>query len=660
MKNKQVSLLVLILVVVSTVIGGGAWWYYQNQEDITPKTYVEPMAKSDIVATLSYQQGAVEARKDGADWQTVETDTVLHQGDSVRTGADSKAIIELENGDVVRLGYNTEAALTTLQTGQIVIAQVSGASYNRVAKDVQRSYKVVVDDITVTALGTAFDVVEEDATVNVNVVESKVKINTTAVQNEVQEGKTARIRKQEQAVAVEDMDTTKLENEWYTWNKEEDSKKTDKLGVLSEYAGPAVTISSPVNGYKSDASPINVMGSVADPAAVVTVNGETVMVNDSGAFSAAIMLSAGKNIITIIATDTDGHRSLKEIKVQYQARASATPIQLTADTQSDGVHLSWNASVNETFQYYKVVRSETNANLDYPDDGYIVLKNADEESYVDTDVSADKAYYYRVCEVMSGDKVFCSNVVHMLGKKNQAEHTEQNQEANQGEIQHQEQNKEQNADTAQEKAPQDTGPVISAKAEDSGVGIWWTDASDVLGFKYYKVVRSKTNANLTYPDDGYLAAKDASINSYRDYSSVKGTSYYYRVCAVGDEVYCSNVVQATAINSNTEPDAVTLSASYTDGAISLSWNVSTENDFKYYKVVWSDEDSTPEYPTDGYLTALSNADTTVYEDDGSTAGTRKTAAMLSAGTHYYSVCVVDQADQVACSNVVILADGVIQ
>jgi hypothetical protein len=92
----------------------------------------------------------------------------------------------------------------------------------------------------------------------------------------------------------------------------------------------------------------------------------------------------------------------------------------------------------------------------------------------------------------------------------------------------------------------------------------------------------------------------------------------------------------------------------------LNWTQSAERDFAFYKVVWSQTDSTPAYPADGYLTPIAPATTMTYTDDGSKVGTRETAADLSTGTHYYSICVVDQADQVTCSNVVTLVDGVVQ
>ncbi|MBW2647689.1 MAG: hypothetical protein JRE23_16240, partial [Deltaproteobacteria bacterium] len=204
-----------------------------------------------------------------------------------------------------------------------------------------------------------------------------------------------------------------------------------------------------------------------------------------------------------------------------------------------------------------------------------------------------------------------------------------------------------------------TAPVMSATAETTGVGIYWTDTSDNGGFKYYKVVRSETNPDLRYPDNNYIAAKSAGQESHRDYGAAKGTAYYYRVCAVGDDILCSNVVQVTATHDNPAPTAVTLSGAYGSSGMILTWNASGEKDFRYYKIVWSQTNSAPEYPDDGYIAVDSTASSTSYTDDGSASGGRKAETDLGEGTHYYTICVVDSRSQIACSNTVTLINGLV-
>ena len=94
--------------------------------------------------------------------------------------------------------------------------------------------------------------------------------------------------------------------------------------------------------------------------------------------------------------------------------------------------------------------------------------------------------------------------------------------------------------------------------------------------------------------------------------------------------------------------------------MTLNWTASAEKDFKYYKIVWSQTSATPVYPTDGYIDAQPKKNTVSYADEGDASGSRKTEVDLTTGTHYYSICVVDQVEQVACSNTVSLVNGVVQ
>ncbi|MFA5052095.1 MAG: FecR domain-containing protein [Patescibacteria group bacterium] len=728
---------VLLMFTVAIVIFGGGFFLYNSLVD-SPSGSDEKktdITQEDVVAlaaTLAYQQGDVQVKVNDSDWQAVETDTVFHVGDSIKTGTDSKAIIELENGDVVRLGYDTEIFLTSMNQDAVTVTQIAGASYNRVAKNQDRVYEVKTGTASVEALGTAFDVLMGPSAIDVNVVESTVKVVTTQNEQAVTEGESATLDASGENVEVKNMDKNKLTNEWYTWNKEEDSKKTEQLGVLSEYAGPEITVTSPAEGASIAEGQVTVAGAVSDPDAKLTLNGDQ-MENNAGTFSQAVTLASGKNMIAVTATDAAGHKTIKEIKVFCQILASATPLHLEAETQADGVHLAWNATTNGTFLYYKVVRSVTNADLKYPDDGYIAKLAKGTESFTDTDVSADGTYYYRVCEVLSGDRVFCSNVAHMKGKE-QAEEKNAEAETNESGItlsgaaetdgvhlswtvtgltiesgfkvvksdgknpvypgndfQYLTDSSARSytwalADgltyhfrvcqydgngkclaysndleiTAKKTVAASINLIMTVKAEDTGVGIWWTNASSLAGFKYYKVVRSETNANLKYPDDGYIAAKSKGELSHRDYSAVNGKSYYYRVCAVGSTTVCSNVAQVTAINDNSAPTAVSLSGAYADGKIVLTWSESAEKDFKYYKIVWSQTKSDAAYPADGYLGVVSTVGTATYTDEGAKGGSRSVVASLAVGTHYYRVCVVDQADQVACSNTVTAIDGIIQ
>lgn len=82
--------------------------------------------------------------------------------------------------------------------------------------------------------------------------------------------------------------------------------------------------------------------------------------------------------------------------------------------------------------------------------------------------------------------------------------------------------------------------------------------------QYRKVIRSSTNANPVYPDDGYIYyGGSLSDHSYTDATPSLGTNYY-RVCAITQWTtnrhrYCSNVkvIKVASTTSSSEWSSVT-------------------------------------------------------------------------------------------------------
>jgi len=549
------------------LVGAGVWYLQVSKPTTTVHNNVSTTNDTVVVATysatLSYQQGDVRVSQDDADWVKVETDAVLHEGDGVKTGENSKAIIELENGDVVRLGNLTEISFVYTNEIAVSILQKIGQTYHRVVKSQSRVYQVVSSFGSAQAIGTAFDVNVTDLSMDVNVVESTVKVKSSEEEEQIGEGKSAKLAKNATVPEVSDINSETLKNEWYAWNKEEDQKKQLDLGVLD----PESTTNTSTDDEEADETP------AATPTLTLSVAEET-----------------------------------KALKLTWELTNGTAP------------------------QGFKLVRSESE-NPVFPGNDYQYVSSGDARTY-SWEMQDGKAYHFRVCVYNGSACTVYSNDVTKTAPKEEVKEEE-------------------------EETPTYTGPNLSVKAEESGVGLWWQDKSTVPGFKYYKVVRSETNSDLKYPDDSYIAVKNKGEENYRDTTAAKNTKYYYRICAVGDQVWCGQVGEVTAVTTNDVPKAVTLSATYASGAVTLTWTKSTESDFKYYKIVWSKVDATPTYPEDGYVTWLPLT-TLTYTDEGEIGGSRDSVADFSTGTHYYSVCVVDQVDQVACSNTKTVKNGVVQ
>jgi hypothetical protein len=88
-------------------------------------------------------------------------------------------------------------------------------------------------------------------------------------------------------------------------------------------------------------------------------------------------------------------------------------IKLEAEKKSEGIVLEWNKYTGSGFKGYKIVRSNDNENLKYPNDGYIkYITDVSETRFVDSDVfDSDSLYVYYVITVLTEKESVYSNSV---------------------------------------------------------------------------------------------------------------------------------------------------------------------------------------------------------------------------------------------------------
>ncbi|MDX1654517.1 MAG: carboxypeptidase-like regulatory domain-containing protein [Candidatus Competibacteraceae bacterium] len=94
---------------------------------------------------------------------------------------------------------------------------------------------------------------------------------------------------------------------------------------------PAVTISTPATLTTLGASPVEVRGTVSDPAAPLTVNGDPVA-NENGVFATRVPLEEGLNQIIVRAVDDTGQEGIATVSVSLDK----TPPYVTIQSHEDG------------------------------------------------------------------------------------------------------------------------------------------------------------------------------------------------------------------------------------------------------------------------------------------------------------------------------------
>ena len=109
---------------------------------------------------------------------------------------------------------------------------------------------------------------------------------------------------------------------------------TSSVAVNYDVIKPALTVTSPPEGIKTKASPVNISGTVSDANGIklLTINGTTVAVA-SGAFSYALPLALpeGDKVITVVATDNVNNTQTVTRTIVYDI----TPMTLTVIAPAD-------------------------------------------------------------------------------------------------------------------------------------------------------------------------------------------------------------------------------------------------------------------------------------------------------------------------------------
>jgi hypothetical protein len=401
----------LLGVIALLVIGVGAFTFYNNQK---------PEVKQQIVlkANLAASEGIVEFKRDKAtEWVIASLGDTLNQGDSIRTSENSKAVIEIDNGDALRLNALSEVKLDSTLSTNIVISLVKGETYSRVVKSDVNHYIVKSNEVEALALGTAYSVKKDsDKKCTITTYESKVKVTYGANKEEVPALNKLVVDMENSAdVKLSELTEVEFKTDFVKWNQ----KKDEELGYTdSEANPPAVTISAPADGSQVTDAKITIKGFASDDTGVkkVMVNGNVYYsMNDqgkgfdpkTGEYVVDVDLQNGDNTITVKAYDIYWNVSEeKKIKVIKVSTTTPTPttvsntaeIYISAISSTPGsgkFTVKWVLNNLTSPNGFKIVKS-TSANPVYPGNDYQYLDDANVRELTWTGV-APGTYHVRVC-----------------------------------------------------------------------------------------------------------------------------------------------------------------------------------------------------------------------------------------------------------------------
>ncbi|WP_010248606.1 anti-sigma-I factor RsgI family protein [Acetivibrio cellulolyticus] len=213
---------------------------------------------------------------------------------------------------------------------------------------------------------------------------------------------------------------------------------------------------------------------------------------------------------------------------------------------------------------------------------------------------------------------------------------------------------------------------ISGKADGGKIYLKWKPVSNSNGFKYYKVVASRSDVKPKYPENGYLYvitdvnSTSAVVDNSQSYTNgdfgsyfKNGEKYYFSITTVyedrvvaGDVIVLTYPGESVGTNSSTSASSTLtpkVSATVKDGKVYLKWNPIYVEGFNYYKVVISKSNPRPKYPDDGYMYYTTNPDETSFTVDKSMPynGGDFGGTLQSGQKYYFSITMVYNGNSVA-------------
>jgi len=511
-KTKGFYLLILILIGIVSFIVWSIKRTEQNETTDAPK-YSDESTVPTLSAKVMGVTGKVESLSPGSDWVETAENYQLKNTESIRTDAESKVIIELPDGSLLRLNENSEVELAQIGLADIIINQKRGEVFHRVNDQSPAIYRVRNNNVELTALGTAFNIIIDGQTTKLVVTENKVKAKVYRDEDilnmrTIDEGTEAIINPN---LAVDKMIDSKtidgselLGQSWYAWNIEQDTAKNLYLGLFAK-ATKLVILEPEQSEMSTDKDAIMIKGAT-DPAAEIFIDGQE-LENKNGSFEMNYKLGAKLNEITI-TVKKDKNINKKILKIT----STKTPdeLKLSGSLQEKNINLTWTSSELKDIAEIKILMSKKTGTLTYPaEQEHSVKISNTKDSWNNLD---DGQYFFRLCayeEASKSCRVYSNQITLTVNSKLVAE--------------------EPPAETPATKPEVDNSKgyiLLSGDNAGTQVTLNWL-ISDFTAENGVYILKGSTS-NLLYPAQEKISLTSGSSYTWSNLTS--GQTYYFRVC----------------------------------------------------------------------------------------------------------------------------------
>ncbi|MBN1326216.1 FecR domain-containing protein [Candidatus Falkowbacteria bacterium] len=437
----------LIIILIMAVIVFFLYWFYTNyfsKIDVSGsgKNASPDKITQNLLLSLSSVDGDVQMAIKKEDYVNALKNTILHNGDKIKTGSNSRAILKLENGSTIRLGANTEIILQNTEVNNFVVEELKGRVYYSLSAGA--NYQIRALNVLATALGTKFEVINNADLkyLAILALENNVKVeifddnNNFVVGSRLDPSEKALIdlkNSKNEMLKIESFSIKSLAKEaWYKWNFDLDQGLTDVtmkdepefeeiasslelITTLKEeniYLSWSVYDGADFKSYQIVKSETKINPKYPDDSVIKSSDEKDLnfyvddkVVADKTYYYRVCVVKMNDNIAC-------GNVASEQLKPKEEDKTPPLAPTLSINVSEAGVGLSWTKNQESDFKEYKILRAAYNSMPVYPGEAPVATKGWGEENYLDKEVNITSvgSYYYRICSVDNSENVSCSNI----------------------------------------------------------------------------------------------------------------------------------------------------------------------------------------------------------------------------------------------------------
>jgi hypothetical protein len=194
----------------------------EGQEQQQGQAQAEPRSS---VARVSLIHGDVSTQRgDSGDWATAALNQPIVSSDKVSTGVNSRAEVQLDHGNILRLSDNTEASLANLTRNQVQIQLAHGLINYSVFKGTEAQIEIDTANVAIRPAqrdGVYRVEVNSEGETQVIVRKGAAEISTPQGSTQVEQGQMVIVRGTGDDTQYK-VDSATAKDTWDTWNIDRD------------------------------------------------------------------------------------------------------------------------------------------------------------------------------------------------------------------------------------------------------------------------------------------------------------------------------------------------------------------------------------------------------------------------------------------------------